>query len=360
MTMNFDAALNTIQSNILLFLRALEKAQQDILFQNMKPTLEQFSATVHESIESSEKLLSELNGKNKEEIHLITSLAKILLALGKAKDFFEKQSKWQDTGAAFLKSREMQCDALEILYANLQLFPIVEPYFRLPGNQALVDGMEVAGLEDKQLGICHRKKEHNHHDFSLYVPEYYKERDDGWPLIVALHGGYGQGREYLWSWLRFARSRGYLVLAPKSVGPTWSILQPSVDTNSILAMLDKVGAEYHLDPAAVFLSGLSDGGTFSYILGFTHPQKFAALSPVAGVLSPMTDPLLRSGNGKMLPLHVVHGALDTIFPIQSARSTNQLLEKLGYDLTYTELPDWGHALTYSVNENIVGPWFEQV
>ena len=93
MTMNFDAALNTIQSNILLFLRALEKAQQDILFQNLKPTLEQFSATVHESIESSEKLLSELNGKNKEEIHLITSLAKILLALGKAKDFFEKQSK---------------------------------------------------------------------------------------------------------------------------------------------------------------------------------------------------------------------------------------------------------------------------
>ena len=31
---------------------------------------------------------------------------------------------------------------------------------------------------------------------------------------------------------------------------------------------------------------------------------------------------------------------------------------LGYALTYTELPDWGHALTHRLNEQIVLPWFE--
>ena len=358
--MSFNDALNTIQSNILLFLRAMEKAQQEILFQNLKPTLEQFSSSVQESVESSEKLLSKLNTSNESERVLVTKLTTILDALGKAKEMFVAQAKWRDTGAAFLKSRELQCQALEILYANLRLFPIVEPYFRLTENRGLLDQTGDEKRDNIQRGISHWKSEQDHNDFSLYVPEYYEKRENGWPLIVTLHGGYGQGREYIWSWLRFARSRGYFLIAPKSVGPTWSILQPSIDINSILKMLDRISEDYDLDPAAVFLSGLSDGGTFSYILGFSHPHKFAALSPVAGVLSPITVPLLRTGNGKTLPLHVVHGALDTIFPIQSVRSTNQLLEKLGYNITYTELADWGHALTYSVNENIVGPWFEQV
>jgi hypothetical protein len=27
-------------------------------------------------------------------------------------------------------------------------------------------------------------------------------------------------------------------------------------------------------------------------------------------------------------------------------------------LIYKELPDWGHAYTYSINETLVLPWFE--
>ena len=29
-------------------------------------------------------------------------------------------------------------------------------------------------------------------------------------------------------------------------------------------------------------------------------------------------------------------------------------------VSYTELPDWGHAYTYSINETLVLPWFEQL
>src|SRR5262249_34262291 len=39
--------------------------------------------------------------------------------------------------------------------------------------------------------------------FSLYVPEYY-EADIACPLVVALHGGSGNGGAFLWSWLREA------------------------------------------------------------------------------------------------------------------------------------------------------------
>jgi hypothetical protein len=33
------------------------------------------------------------------------------------------------------------------------------------------------------------------------------------------------------------------------------------------------------------------------------------------------------------------------------------LEKLGYRLTFIELPEWGHAYTDGINERLVWPWF---
>jgi hypothetical protein len=43
--------------------------------------------------------------------------------------------------------------------------------------------------------------------------------------------------------------------------------------------------------------------------------------------------------------------------VRSVRSSCELLQKIGYNVTYTELPEWGHAYTYSINEQLVMPWF---
>jgi hypothetical protein len=33
----------------------------------------------------------------------------------------------------------------------------------------------------------------------------------------------------------------------------------------------------------------------------------------------------------------------------------------GFDnIIYKELPDWGHAYTYSINETLVLPWFDNL
>jgi phospholipase/carboxylesterase len=137
-------------------------------------------------------------------------------------------------------------------------------------------------------------------------------------------------------------------------------MQPALDTESVLAMIEAVAGSVAIDRSRILVTGLSDGGTFSYLIGLNHPDSFRACAPIAGVLSPAVDPLLREHRGVNLPFHVVHGVHDAIFPVQTIRSTNDLLESLGYQLTYTELPDWGHALTYSINENIVLPWFEGI
>ena len=61
--------------------------------------------------------------------------------------------------------------------------------------------------------------------FSLYVPETY-DAGRAWPLVVALHGGSGNGGAFLWSWLREARTRDFLLLAPTASGSTWSLMEP--------------------------------------------------------------------------------------------------------------------------------------
>ena len=80
---------------------------------------------------------------------------------------------------------------------------------------------------------------------------------------------------------------------------------------------------------------------------------------VALHLSGMLPPWCDVKKAKSLPILIIHGAQDCIFPVVAARLANQPLIGNGFaQVTYKELPDWGHAYTYSINEELVLPWFE--
>ena len=245
-----------------------------------------------------------------------------------------------------------------MLYNQRAHLPTLSQYWLLPEAASQRDALETrADAVAVPVGMLHQQQTQEHAEYSLYVPEYYRP-DKDWPLIVCLHGGYGRGDDYIWTWLRPAKSKGYLLLSPKSLGPTWSVLQPPVDSRSIRAMFDSVCETYRVDRARVYLSGLSDGGTYTYLLGLDQAELFAGLAPIAGELSPATDGMLRQKQGIDVPIHVIHGVHDFIFPVEAVRSSNELLEHIGYKVKYTELPDWSHALTYTINETLVLPWFE--
>ena len=93
--------------------------------------------------------------------------------------------------------------------------------------------------------------------FSMYVPEDYTP-DRAWPLIMALHGGGGTGRAFLWSWLRSARTRGAVLIAPTSVGATWALSGPDGDTplGAYLTALDRALAS---DPRERGVDGFRGG-----------------------------------------------------------------------------------------------------
>ena len=122
--------------------------------------------------------------------------------------------------------------------------------------------------------------------FWLYVPEHYSP-DRAWPLVMALHGGSGTGRQFLWSWLRDARSRGAILVAPTSVQGTWALTGTDVDTPNLVRILDFVRSEWTVDPARLLLTGMSDGGTFTYVSGLEAGSPFTHLAPVSAAFHPL-------------------------------------------------------------------------
>jgi phospholipase/carboxylesterase len=144
-------------------------------------------------------------------------------------------------------------------------------------DDELVARLREGALRDDEarVGVLHASNERDARGgFSVYVPE----QSDGhtpMPLVVALHGGHGHGRDFLWSWLADARSRGVLLMAPTSRDRTWSIMGlDDVDAEGLRDMVESVAARYPVDRSRVLLTGMSDGATYSCCAAFaTAPRR---------------------------------------------------------------------------------------
>ena len=341
---DYGTQLRLLEHCLLLTLEAFEAEFEDLRFGELAASRQRLSAALEPLIPATRHGLEALKPPPEDaDLH-----CHLLTAASRCEDAAQHWARGGDATflSGFLLCRQQVVEALEQLYPHRARLPVLGGYF---GSERTAAS---AGTGLITWDACEQ-----HESCKLHVPEDYTE-DRDWPLIVALHGASGSGREYLWTWQRLAAERGYLVLAPRSADITWSVLQPPVDIASVTAAIDRALAEYRIDRRRVFLTGLSDGATFSYLLAFLAPEYFAGVAPIAGELSQIAEPLLRRREGREVPLLVVHGARDHIFPIQTVRSTCGLLEHLGYDIRFIELPDWGHAYPYRIHRELVMPWFE--
>ena len=153
----------------------------------------------------------------------------------------------------------------ETLYPLAPAFDPVSRWFLDPPlrqDDDLVARLRAGALrdDDVHVGVMHADNERESRGgFSLYVPEAWDGRAS-MPLVVALHGGSGHGRDFLWSWLREARGRGVLVLSPTAQGRTWSIMGGGdLDAESLKQAIESVAGRYPVDRSRVLLTGMSDG-----------------------------------------------------------------------------------------------------
>ncbi len=240
--------------------------------------------------------------------------------------------------------------AKEALYPLAGAVPAISRYFLDPAVREDAESLtRFAAPARGDTGIMHVDNEPGSRGgYSLYVPEFYTS-DRAWPLVVALHGGSGNGRNFLWTWLRDARSQGAVLVAPTATGPTWALMGEDTDTPNLVRILDAVKSRWNIDASRMLLAGMSDGGTFCYVTGLEDASPFTHLAPVSATFHPLMAEMASPDRLHGLPLYLVHGALDWMFPVQVARQTHRALAAAGAAIVYRELDDLSHCYPDEIN-----------
>ena len=170
--------------------------------------------------------------------------------------------------------------------------------------------------------------------FALYVPPSYTP-DRAYPLIVCLHGAGFTGEAYLERWVPRLEDRYILACPTITMGAWWTRFGEDLT----LTILQSVSVEYHVDPDRIFLTGMSNGGIGTWIIGMHHADIFAGIAPMASGLDDVLFPFIE--NLANTPVYVIHGAEDQVMPVQLSRDLVQEMKRRGVPYFYRE-----HDLTH--------------
>lgn len=128
--------------------------------------------------------------------------------------------------------------------------------------------------------------------------------------------------------------------------------EPSPPLRLALELLDALQRQYGVDPARLYVTGISMGGFGTWDAVARHPGRFAAAVPVCGGGDEKAAPrLLR------LPVWAFHGAADPVVKPRRSRHMVEALKQAGGAPRYTEYPGVGHACwDQAYGEPALLPW----
>ncbi|MBE7044230.1 MAG: phospholipase [Ruminococcaceae bacterium] len=175
----------------------------------------------------------------------------------------------------------------------------------------------------------HKWESEIYHNFGYvkYLPKDY-DASKQYPLVLFLHGAGERGDDLdivsKHGFMKHVRESNkeypFILIAPQCPdGKYWGCY-----TESLLAFLDDICNTLPIDQSRIYLTGLSMGGTGTFMLAMAAPERFAAIAPVCG-----------SGiywNGGCLvntPVYMYHGDCDDIVPIQESVSMLNAINKHG-------------------------------
>jgi len=309
----------------------------------------------NESLKQVKQTIREMNvpAKFKETINIIDDSTGLVLDTLEA-ILTAPATDFQKTVIQVMRSFRKICRVQEKLYPIRLASPHLNRFFLESGVYDQAERLDPKPKKGLLTGLNHFGIEDDDYArgaMSIYIPEWYDDAAD-WPVVVALHGGSGHGRDFIWTWLREARSRGFILLSPTSKDTTWSILNPEIDGNALVSAIDFLKKHYRFNMDRILLTGISDGGTFALMCSLQQNSPFTAFAPVAGVLPPININLTK---GKRI--YWVHGALDWMFPVQIAREACKTLTMVGADITLRVIDDLSHTYPREENDRIL-KWFE--
>jgi dienelactone hydrolase len=190
--------------------------------------------------------------------------------------------------------------------------------------------------------------------YRMYVPTGYAKAAK-LPLILFLHGGGGD--EDYWPdmeggrILQILQKRGYMAVMPK-----WhSRTNREHFVEDMMELIARTRREFpKVDPARVYVTGISMGGFGTYAMATTHPETFAAACCVSGTGNvDLVEKL------KTVPLQMFQGGADTVVPPEGAKRVAARMKELGYTVDLHIFPTYGHGYHADEYLNLTLDFFDK-
>ena len=213
--------------------------------------------------------------------------------------------------------------------------------------------------------------------YYLYLPPGYERDEKKYPLIVFLHG-YVPNTSILDPWIlsdefcRVAGDNGCMLLLPYGRRNTDFQGVGEVD---VLASTAEVKDLYPVDPARVYISGVSMGGMGAWNMALRHPGMYAAASPMSGqtdmhvwwpvvirdwprdrsdllpfrrFLVEWDNPIDLVMNARSQPMFVQHGELDHLIPVSQSRTMVRAAAALSIPIKIHEFKGQSHYIYWEL------------
>ena len=351
-----DQVLEDLQTVVPQLLHTLESAAYVARYLH-PPQLGQVLASVSEADAPLRAQRSRLDAWPDEMAEVRDRLAGAADAALAAFEGLREAAVTDDVGTAYRALGQLP-RAQELLYPLAPALPPVSRFFLNPAQRDDADLLARLGRPNPDAGVIHGENERGQRGgLSVYVPETY-DPAVAHPLVVALHGGSGHGRAFLWTWLRDCRTRGAILISPTAIGTTWALTGADPDTPNLARYVERVRGHWNVDPKRILLTGMSDGGTFSYVSGLEPASPFTHLAPVSAAFHPMLAQMADRDRIRGLPIHVAHGALDWMFDVGMARGAVQALTAAGAVVTWREFDDLSHTYPRELNADLLD-WLDR-
>lgn len=146
-----------------------------------------------------------------------------------------------------------------------------------------------------------------------YLPKDF-DANKKYPLVFFLHGAGERGDDLdvaqRHGFMKHVRESGkeypFIFISPKCPDDKyWGCY-----TESLIAFLDYICEELPVDLDRVYLTGLSMGGTGTWMLAMADPHRFAAIAPVCG-----SGICWNTGIIAHIPVLMYHGDCDDVVPV---------------------------------------------